>query len=94
MKIDNTPPEILDRIRDKKAELGDELLILTHHYQRRAIVDLGDFKGDSFCPNMYKISPAKLLETLERPGKNRVTVPKDVQAGALLALERMLALPA
>jgi quinolinate synthase len=49
---------------------------------------------DSFCPNMYKISPAKLLETIERPGKNLVTVPEDVQAGALLALERMLALPA
>jgi quinolinate synthase len=35
-----------------------------------------------------------LLETIERPGKNLVTVPEDVQAGALLALERMLALPA
>ncbi len=48
MKKDTTPPEILDRIRVKKDELGDELLILTHHYQRRSIVDLGDFKGDSF----------------------------------------------
>lgn len=35
---------------------------------------------DSFCPNMYKISPEKLLETLEHPEKNLVTVPEDVQA--------------
>lgn len=48
MKKDNTPPEILDQIRDRKNELGEELLILTHHYQRSSIVDLGDFKGDSF----------------------------------------------
>lgn len=48
MKKENTPPEILDRIREKKDELGEELLILTHHYQRSAIVDMGDFKGDSF----------------------------------------------
>jgi quinolinate synthase len=48
MKKDNTAPEILAQIRDRKNELGEELLILTHHYQRRSIVDLGDFKGDSF----------------------------------------------
>ena len=48
MKKDNTPPEILAQIRDRKNELGEELLILTHHYQRSSIVDLGDFKGDSF----------------------------------------------
>ncbi len=48
MKKDTTLPEILDRIRARKDELGDELLILTHHYQRSSIVDLGDFKGDSF----------------------------------------------
>ena len=40
--------EVLDRIRARKAELGKELLILTHHYQRREIVALGDFLGDSF----------------------------------------------
>ena len=49
---------------------------------------------DSLCPNMYKISPEKLLETLEKPEKNLVSVPGDVQARAVLALERMLSLPA
>jgi quinolinate synthase len=43
---------------------------------------------------MYKISPEKLLETLEKPEKNLVSVPGDVQARAVLALERMLSLPA
>jgi quinolinate synthase len=31
-----------------KRALGPELLILTHHYQRREIVALGDYRGDSF----------------------------------------------
>jgi len=28
--------------------MGKELLILTHHYQRKEIVKIGDFSGDSF----------------------------------------------
>ena len=38
----------LNKILAIKEELGEKLLILTHHYQRKEIVDLGDFKGDSF----------------------------------------------
>ncbi len=40
--------EIIERIRARKRELGKELIILTHHYQRKEIVELGDFVGDSF----------------------------------------------
>ena len=40
--------EIIERIRVLKDSLGEKLIILTHHYQRKEIVDLGDFKGDSF----------------------------------------------
>ncbi|MCE5335038.1 MAG: quinolinate synthase NadA [Desulfobacteraceae bacterium] len=39
---------LTERIQARKRELGKELIILTHHYQRREIVQLGDFSGDSF----------------------------------------------
>lgn len=36
------------RIRAKKEELGEKLFILTHHYQRVEIVQMGDRVGDSY----------------------------------------------
>jgi quinolinate synthase len=41
-------PEIIAKIEGIKERVGRQLLILTHHYQRREIVDLGDHRGDSF----------------------------------------------
>jgi quinolinate synthase len=41
--------ELIQKIKTKKEELGEKLVILTHHYQRKDIVDLGDFSGDSFA---------------------------------------------
>ena len=38
----------IEQIKEYKKKLGKELVILTHHYQRKEIVDLGDYKGDSF----------------------------------------------
>ncbi len=35
-------------ILDLKKQWGDRLLVLTHHYQRPEIVQLGDVRGDSF----------------------------------------------
>lgn len=40
--------EITEQILAIKESLGDKLLILTHHYQRKEIVDLGNHRGDSF----------------------------------------------
>ncbi len=40
--------EITDRILAIKETLGKKLIILTHHYQQKEIVDLGDCRGDSF----------------------------------------------
>ena len=40
--------QAIEQIRDIKAGMGDNLVILTHHYQRKEIVDIGDYRGDSF----------------------------------------------
>ncbi|HWR83085.1 MAG TPA: quinolinate synthase NadA [Candidatus Deferrimicrobium sp.] len=40
--------ELIERIAAARARLGKRLCILTHHYQRREIVEHGDFAGDSY----------------------------------------------
>ncbi|MDH3592837.1 MAG: quinolinate synthase NadA, partial [Planctomycetota bacterium] len=40
--------EIVDRIAAIKERMGSRMVVLGHHYQRREIVGLADFKGDSF----------------------------------------------
>ena len=39
--------ELIERIKGRKAQLGNNLVILGHHYQREEIVQLADFRGDS-----------------------------------------------
>jgi quinolinate synthase len=48
MQHNTDDKKIIDQILAIKGALGDKLLILTHHYQRKEIVDLGDYRGDSF----------------------------------------------
>ncbi len=45
---DYAPQNTLSAIQKIKSDLGEKLIILTHHYQRKEIVDVGDFCGDSF----------------------------------------------
>ena len=40
--------DVIERIQQARAELGDRVVILTHHYQRPALVRAGDLRGDSF----------------------------------------------
>ncbi|MDY7039202.1 MAG: quinolinate synthase NadA, partial [Thermodesulfobacteriota bacterium] len=40
--------QIKDRINEIKKTFGKKLLILTHHYQRKEVIELGHFIGDSF----------------------------------------------
>lgn len=83
-------------IRQVKADFGDRLVILAHHYQRDAIVNLSDFRGDSlqlsrqatqteaeyiiFCGVHFM---AEVAATLAKPGQH-VLIP-DETAGCYLA---------
>ncbi len=40
--------ELADRIRAARAELGDALLILGHHYQQDEVIQFADLTGDSY----------------------------------------------
>jgi len=48
MKDPATNKDMIDKIIKIKQDLGNRLVILTHHYQRKEIIDIGDHKGDSF----------------------------------------------
>ena len=48
MKDPATNKGMIDKIIKIKQDLGNRLVILTHHYQRKEIIDIGDHKGDSF----------------------------------------------
>lgn len=48
MKDKTNEHRMIEKIAAIKRELGSELIILAHHYQRSSIVALGDFRGDSF----------------------------------------------
>jgi len=82
----------------KQADVGATIMIAT---EINLIVRLARENPDktvvpvarSFCPNMYKISPANLLSTLDRLGKvNEIVLEQRVSKPAKLALDRMLAL--
>jgi quinolinate synthase len=40
--------ELRLRIEDAKAELGDRLVVLGHHYQQDGVIEFADHQGDSF----------------------------------------------
>ncbi len=44
---DTPEQEVVDRIRAVKEELGDQVLILGHHYQREEVFAFADASGDS-----------------------------------------------
>ncbi len=93
--LENKEPS--DRIREMKDALGEKLIILTHHYQNKEVVDLGDFKGDSFGLSQRAAADqaaqyivfcgvhfmAESAEILSRPHQT-VQIP-DVEAGCWMA---------
>ncbi len=86
----------LQRILAVKRDLGQDLMILAHHYQRKEIVDVGDIIGDSyqlarfaaandarrivFCGVHFMAEAARILA---RPGQ-QVYMP-DPRAGCPMA---------
>jgi quinolinate synthase len=38
---------LVERIRERKAELGERLLVLAHHYQQESVYQFADMTGDS-----------------------------------------------
>jgi len=84
------------RISAAKAELGDDLVILGHHYQRDEVIRFADFRGDSY--RLSKVasesdSPyivfcgvhfmAESADVLSRPSQ-KVVLP-DLNAGCSMA---------
>ncbi len=45
--LEENEEELLDKIALRKKELGDQLLILCHHYQQEAVYSFADKTGDS-----------------------------------------------
>src|ERR1044071_3637428 len=41
-------PDLVERARRAKAELGDKVFVLGHHYQRDEVIQFADVTGDSF----------------------------------------------
>jgi quinolinate synthase len=39
--------DLIQRVQESKQRLGSDLVILTHHYQRPEVVDIGHIRGDS-----------------------------------------------
>jgi quinolinate synthase len=62
---------------------------LAQEFPDRQVLEL----AYSLCPNMFRLTPKKLLTTLENLGEHQVVrVPPAIREGARLALRRMLAL--
>lgn len=85
---------ISDRIGELRAQLGDDLLILGHHYQRDSIVMHADFLGDSFMLSQKAAeSDAKYIvfcgvhfmaETAKIVNPEKTVVLPDAEAGCSL----------
>jgi quinolinate synthase len=46
-------PQLLDEIRDLRAQLGEDLVLLGHHYQRNEVIQFADNRGDSLALSQY-----------------------------------------
>ncbi len=87
---------LVERIRSHKRRLGDDLVILGHHYQRQEVIEHADFRGDSyglsktaaeqearyivFCGVEFMADSARILARPEQ-----VVIHPDTSAGCPMA---------
>lgn len=85
-----------DRIADARARLGEDVVILGHHYQRDEVIQFADFRGDSlklsvqasetysryivFCGVHFMAESADILRR-----EHQVVVLPDLNAGCFMA---------
>ena len=85
-----------DRIRAARQELGRDVVILGHHYQRDEVIRFADFRGDSYKLSQQAASAggkyivfcgvhfmAESADILARPGQ--ATILPDLNAGCSMA---------
>ena len=60
-------PELRFRIRDAKDRLGDQLVILGHHYQADDVIEFADHQGDSFELSQYAAGLTRAPSTSSSP---------------------------
>ncbi|MBX3461375.1 MAG: quinolinate synthase NadA [Planctomycetes bacterium] len=48
IRVEDDEARNIERIRELKAEYGDSLIVLAHHYQRLGVHACGDITGDSY----------------------------------------------
>lgn len=53
-----SPAELDERIAAARAKLGDNAVVLGHHYQRDEIIKYADYRGDSFNLSQFAASQA------------------------------------
>ena len=56
-----THEQLVDAITARRAELGDKVVILGHHYQQDDVIDFADFTGDSF--KLSQLAAQRVSET-------------------------------
>lgn len=88
--------QAIERIKNAREKLGDQLVILGHHYQRDEVVQFADFQGDSYqlskegaqATAQYIVFAgvhfmAESADILSRP--DQVVILPNLQAGCSMA---------
>ena len=73
-----TDAAVLARIADARAALGNDVVILGHHYQREDIIRFADYRGDSFKLARLAAAGNEPIRSERRAARGRVRRPFSV----------------